>query len=316
LRLLRRKNEALAQDIGPLERLAPVRYQPEATLVIVCLTFLGSSIGITFAWMAKDCTMVIERYVAAQRADGYAYNTIRARVSCVKAIARHAGLQAEAIQPGDVQSYFSTRALTSWTRRTYINHLSSFGKWLGRSLIEGLRKPPAPRSIPNPIAERDLNDLLHKSQSDHRAWVLLGAFCGLRAHETAKLAAEDLHEGADGQTLLRVVGKGGRTDVLPVPPVVLAALNREGSGSFWPNLRPERVSRSISRVAAAMGVKMRYHQLRHRFGTAVYRASGQDLLLTQRLMRHASPATTAGYAAVADDRFQEVVRHLPGALAV
>ncbi|MDT3395401.1 tyrosine-type recombinase/integrase [Streptomyces sp. B1866] len=258
--------------------------------------------------------MVIERYVATQRADGYAANTIRARVNCIKAIAKYSGLMPEEIRTEHVQSYFATRALTSWTRRTYLNHLSSFGKWLGSNLIAGLRKPPAPRSTPNPIAERDLKELLRTTRSDHRAWVLLGAFCGLRAHETAKLAAEDLHDSNDGQTLLRVVGKGGRTDVVPVPPVVLAALNRKGSGQFWPDLRPEKVSRSISRAAAAMGVKMRYHQLRHRFGTAVYRASGQDLLLTQRLMRHASPATTAGYAAVADDRCQEVVQALPGAL--
>ncbi|MFD7955007.1 tyrosine-type recombinase/integrase [Streptomyces ardesiacus] len=259
--------------------------------------------------------MVIDRYVAAQRADGYAANTIRARVNCIKAIAKHAGLSADKICPEHVQAYFSTRALTSWTRRTYLNHLASFGKWLGSNLIDGIRKPPAPRATPDPIAEHDLKDLLGSTtRPDHRAWVLLGAFCGLRAHETAKLAAEDLQDGSDGQTLLRVVGKGGRTDVVPVPPVVLAALDRQSRGRFWPGLRPEKVSRSISRVAKAVGMKMRYHQLRHRFGTAVYRASGQDLLMTQRLMRHASPATTAGYAAVADDRFQEVVRGLPGAL--
>ncbi|MDX6739039.1 tyrosine-type recombinase/integrase [Actinocorallia sp. A-T 12471] len=260
--------------------------------------------------------MVIERYIAAQRADGYAANTIRARVNCIKAIAKYFGLPPDAIRPDHVQTYFSSRSLTNWTRRTYLNHLASFGRWLGNNLIEGLRKPPAPRSTPDPIAEGDLRDLLRSTRRpDHKAWVLLGAFCGLRAHETAKLRAEDLHETGDGQTVLRVVGKGGRTDVIPVPPVVLAALDREGRGRFWPDLRPEKVSRSISRAAAAIGVKMRYHQLRHRFGTAVYRASGQDLLMTQRLMRHASPATTAGYAAVADDRFQDVVRDLPGALA-
>ncbi|WP_160049930.1 site-specific integrase [Nocardiopsis sp. FR4] len=260
--------------------------------------------------------MVIEKYAASQRADGYAYNTIRARVNCIKAIAKHSGLAPNRIRAEHVQEYFSTRFLTSWTRRTYLNHLSSFGKWLGRNLIDGLRKPPAPRATPDPIAERDLKDLLRSAtRPDHKAWVLLGAFCGLRAHETAKLSAEDLHDAGDGQTVLRVVGKGGRTDVIPVPPVVLAALKEKSGGRFWPELRPEKVSRSISRIAAAIGVKIRYHQLRHRFGTAVYRASGQDLLLTQRLMRHASPATTAGYAAVADDRFQVIVRDLPGALA-
>jgi site-specific recombinase XerD len=56
---------------------------------------------------------------------------------------------------------------------------------------------------------------------------------------------------------------------------------------------------------------MRYHQLRHRFGTAVY-AETRDLLLTQRLMRHSNPSTTAGYAAVADSG-TDVVASLPGA---
>ena len=37
------------------------------------------------------------------------------------------------------------------------------------------------------------------------------------------------------------------------------------------------------------------HRLRHYFATAVYR-KGLDLRLTQELMGHASPATTAVYA--------------------
>jgi integrase len=260
-------------------------------------------------------TTTVERFIQAQRADGYSANTIRARANCIKAIAKRAGVDAENLQVTDVATYFATKMLSRWTRRTYLNHLAAFGKWLGVNLIEGIRKPPAPRAIPQPLAEPDLVTLLGSARSARqRAWVLLGAYCGLRAHETAKLEVGDLQDAGDGEIVVRILGKGGRTDVVPVPPVVLAALDRSGSGRFWPDVRPERVSRSISKLAAGAGIKMRYHQLRHRFGTAIYRASGQDLLLTQRLMRHASPATTAGYAAVADDRIHEVSRGLPGAL--
>ncbi|MFR9758230.1 tyrosine-type recombinase/integrase [Streptomyces sp. TR06-5] len=90
-------------------------------------------------------------------------------------------------------------------------------------------------------------------------------------------------------------------------------LDLTGAGALWEGVRPERVSRTVARLASGLGIRMRYHQLRHRFGTAVYRASGRDLLLTQRLMRHASPATTAGYAAVADEEVHVVVCALPGA---
>ncbi len=259
--------------------------------------------------------MTIEMFIGAQRADGYSANTIRARVNCVRAIAKHAGVSPQELQSVHVLGYFSTRALTNWTRRTYLNHLSAFGRWLGVNLVEGIRKPPAPRSVPDPLSESDLAALLAQATDPrHIPWALLGAYCGLRAHETAKLAVEDFQDVGGREVVLRVLGKGGRTDILPVPPVVLAALNRSGSGRLWPGLRPELVSRSISKLAATAGVRMRYHQLRHRFGTAVYRASGNDLLVTQRLMRHSSPATTAGYAAVADDRIHRIAWALPGAL--
>lgn len=255
----------------------------------------------------------IDRFTEAQRADGYAPNTIRARAVCVRSVARQGGVEPKDLKPAHVLSYFASHKLRPWTRRTYLNHLGAFGKWLGVNLIEGIRKPPAPRSIPSPLPEADLSKLLKATTGRSYAWVLLGAFCGLRAHETAKLEAGDFIEGEDGEVVIRVTGKGGRTDIVPVPPVILNALDTTASGPLWPGVQPERVSRSVATIAAKLGITMRYHQLRHRFGTAVYRSSGRDLLLTQRLMRHASPATTAGYAAVADERIHEVIRALPGA---
>ena len=256
----------------------------------------------------------IDRFVEAQRADGYSPNTIRARAVCIRSIARTSGVDPADLQPDHVLSYFASHPLRPWSRRTYLNHLNAFGKWLGVSLIEGIRKPPVPRSVPNPLAEPDLFKLLAGATGRSRVWVLFGAFCGLRAHETAKLDFGDFTRDEDGEVLLRVTGKGGRTDIVPVPPVIrqeLEAFGHGGPGPLWPGVRPEQVSRTVSALAAKLGVTMRYHQLRHRFGTAVYRASGRDLLLTQRLMRHASPATTAGYAAVGDERIHDVVRALP-----
>lgn len=259
----------------------------------------------------------VERFIEAQRADGYSPNTIRARAVCIRSIARESGVDPAELRPEHVLSYLASHALRAWSRRTYLNHLNAFGKWLGVSLVEGIRKPPVPRSVPNPLPETDLFKLLSAATGLCRMWVLFGAFCGLRAHETAKLDFGDFTEDEDGEVLLRVTGKGGRTDIVPVPPVVrtaLAATEPHGPGPLWRGVRPEQVSRTVASLAAKLGITMRYHQLRHRFGTAVYRASGRDLLLTQRLMRHASPATTAGYAAVGDERIHDVVRALPDSL--
>ncbi|MEU0208362.1 tyrosine-type recombinase/integrase [Streptomyces canus] len=257
--------------------------------------------------------MTLDKFTEAQRADGYSANTIGARVRCVRAIARFAGVTAGQLKVDHVSEYFAARSLRPWSRRTYLNHLQAFGKWLGVDLIQGIRKPPAPRSTPHPLPEDELTRLTAATRGAHKTWVLLGAFCGLRAHETAKLAREDLSTLDDGTVILRVTGKGGRTDTIPVPPVVAKALDLKGKGRFWAEVRAESVSRTVASIAAKIGIRMRYHQLRHRYGTMVYRSSGRDLLMTQRLMRHASPATTAGYAAVADDRVHLIVHDLPGA---
>ncbi|WP_425588140.1 tyrosine-type recombinase/integrase [Streptomyces prasinosporus] len=257
--------------------------------------------------------MILDEFIAAQRADGYSRNTIAARVRCVRAVAKAALVKVEGLTVDHVLRYFGSRSLKPWSRRTYLNHLQAFGKWLGVDLVTGIRKPPAPRSTPNPLPEEELVQLTAHAEGRQRAWVLLGAFCGLRAHETAKLRREDISVLQEGEVVLRVQGKGGRTDIVPVPPVVVCELDLANDGRLWDGVSPQSVSRTVARVAAKHGIRMRYHQLRHRFGTAVYRASGRDLLLTQRLMRHASPATTAGYAAVADEQIHSVVCALPGA---
>jgi integrase len=58
-------------------------------------------------------------------------------------------------------------------------------------------------------------------------------------------------------------------------------------------------------------VAVTFHQLRHFYGTETYAATGQDLLMTQRLMRHSSPSTTAGYAATADAVAAAAVARIP-----
>jgi site-specific recombinase XerC len=57
----------------------------------------------------------------------------------------------------------------------------------------------------------------------------------------------------------------------------------------------------------ALGMGWTAHQLRHRFATRVHDASG-DLLVTQALLGHASPTTTAIYAKFSSPRAVEAVR--------
>ena len=59
------------------------------------------------------------------------------------------------------------------------------------------------------------------------------------------------------------------------------------------------------------GVPGSAHSLRHFYGTQTLRSSGGNLRVTQELMRHASPATTAIYTKVDDEQMRAAVDALP-----
>jgi integrase len=244
-------------------------------------------------------------------ADGYAHRTVTARLDVVRMTARRAGVEPAGLQRQHIVTLLAAQTYKAWSRRTYLQHLAAWADWIGRpELVDGIRRPPVPFAHPDPVPEADLQRLM-RHLSDHPrelAWVTLGAYAGLRAAEVGRLQGTHVNAGT-----LRVQGKGGRIDTLPVPPVLDRALRpwADVDGPLW-SVTSGTVSTIIRRKAAEIGLRMRFHQLRHRFGTAVYRTT-RDLLLTQRLMRHASPKTTAGYAALADEDARLAVDQIPGA---
>jgi integrase/recombinase XerC len=82
-------------------------------------------------------------------------------------------------------------------------------------------------------------------------------------------------------------------------------------GDGWQNrpLHPGRVSGLINDYLHSLGIPDTAHSLRHSFGTEFYRAS-KDIRLTQELMGHASPITTAIYAAADMDSAAALVAAL------
>jgi len=71
------------------------------------------------------------------------------------------------------------------------------------------------------------------------------------------------------------------------------------------------VSRLCNDHLHSIGIPHTLHSLRHRYGTQVYRASGRDLRLTQELMRHKTPVSTALYTWVDPAEGAAVVAKLP-----
>ena len=117
---------------------------------------------------------------------------------------------------------------------------------------------------------------------------------------------QDVKDEAAPPVLIVGDGKGGKQRIVPLAPTLIDAL-REAKmaprGPLFPRhdgqpgpLPAHLVSHHANRYLHDLGIADTLHSLRHFFGTEVYRES-QDLRVTQELMGHASPLSTAGYAA-------------------
>lgn len=168
-------------------------------------------------------------------------------------------------------------------------------------------RPKAVVHMPRPIAEKDLALALERATGRMRCWLLLGAYAGLRCQEIAGLDRRDVMEHEDPPLLLVRNGKGRKQRIVPLHPEILKAMEWRGlpnSGPLWPvgsarrprPISPMTVSVNGNAWLRKQGIDATMHQLRHFFGTRVYRAS-LDLRMTQELLGHSSPNTTTIYAA-------------------
>lgn len=246
-------------------------------------------------------------------AQGYSTTTRRLLFGVVANLTSTLEVEPRSITAAHVETYLR-RDLAARTRKGYLWSLRTFAAWAGiPDPTEGIRRPRIPHAVPRPVAEGDLLEIIASATPLERAYLLLGAYCGLRSFETAKVAASDF-EGAGANLALRVLGKGGRVDLVPVARVVDLETRpwrlQAGGGRLFPGATANSVQCAVLRASERVGLRITSHQLRHRYGTALYAAS-HDLLVTQRLMRHASPTTTAGYALVLDEVGARLVDALP-----
>lgn len=128
---------------------------------------------------------------------------------------------------------------------------------------------------------------------------------GLRIFEATSADIDDLGE-EHGHRVLRVVGKGTRIVLIPLPPAVGRAIDRpigdRKAGPILLNTRGARMDRHaathrLRRLAAESVVRlprMHPHMLRHTFVTTMLDA-GVDLRDVQIAARHADPRTTMRY---------------------
>jgi integrase/recombinase XerD len=181
---------------------------------------------------------------------------------------------------------------------------------LDHSPAEHVRRPHVPAESPTlGLTHLQLEALVTAARlSPNRydfALVCLLGLLGLRIFEATGLNIADLGE-EHGHRVLRVLGKGGKTVLIPLPPAVGRALDQatgdRTDGPILLNTRGVRMDRHAATrrlrvLAAATGMRMppiHPHMLRHTYVTTMLDA-GVDLRDVQIAARHADPRTTMRY---------------------
>jgi integrase/recombinase XerC len=145
--------------------------------------------------------------------------------------------------------------------------------------------------------------------------------CGIRVSELVGLNTFDVNYR---QTLIRVLGKGGKERIVPIGKKALAAIktyrqllnqrcgiSEKINGPLFLNKNKGRLSaRSVARIldklvtACGLLTPVSPHTLRHTFATHMLDA-GADLRVVQELLGHKSLSTTQKYTHVSIDRLME-----------
>lgn len=256
-------------------------------------------------------------------AAGHSARTIESRAYTVKRLAK--SVDPMTATRDDLVTWLSeltqrdgSGPATRSSRATYRSQLRSFYAWLedeGRRADNPsatLPQPRVPRAQPRPLSPRDVQKVLDAC-SDRRAastlaYVTLACFAGLRVHEIAKVRGEDML-GAE----LRVRGKGGSDYTVPLHPRVAALAATMPSVGWWfpgqdgGHVHRVSVGLAIKRAMGRAEVKGTPHACRHFYGTEVLRASGGNLRVAQRALRHADVRSTAIYTQVADDALRYAI---------
>jgi integrase/recombinase XerC len=181
-----------------------------------------------------------------------------------------------------------------------------------------LRGPRIKKGLPRPVTPDDavnLADAVRQSASEDwigardRAVLMLMYGAGLRIAEALSLRGADLPL----RETLMVTGKGGKQRVVPILPIVGAAVADYASRCPWTLLGSEPLFRGAkggplgqgmvqkatarARIVLGLPASATPHALRHSFATHLLGA-GADLRSLQELLGHASLGSTQIYTKV------------------
>lgn len=196
------------------------------------------------------------------------------------------------------------------TRKAYRNTIPSFFRWLhksGRRADDPSLDVPRvkkPHAHPRPCPDRYITTAMEKATSSEKLMIRLGAECGLRRGEIARVHSDDVVADSAGRSLI-VRGKGDKQRIVPLPDD-LADIIMDARGYLFPGRFVGHVEESYigDHISHLLPDGYAAHTLRHRFATTAYAAT-HDLFVVAELLGHESVETTEHYVAMPDGRLRE-----------
>lgn len=286
------------------------------------------------AWLES---LAGERRLAANTLDAYERDTRQ----FLSFLTNHVGGPAtigdvSVLRPADLRGFLAFRRREGAGARSLGRHLAGLRSFLRHLERKGLvnaagagaiRSPKQPKSLPKPLSDSQaLTVVSRDAQMNEEPWIaardaavltlLYG--CGLRISEALDLMPAAF---ADRPTALRVTGKGAKTRLVPLLPVIheavdsylklcpyhLEATEPLFRGARGGKLQPAIIQREMQRLRSALGLpdSATPHALRHSFATHLL-GSGGDLRTIQELLGHASLSTTQVYTGIDSARLLAV----------
>jgi integrase/recombinase XerD len=225
------------------------------------------------------------------------------------------------------------RGLAPGSMKIIVVALKIFFRFLKMRLLndrdpaELLPLPRLTRYLPRTLNQVEVTRLLEANMQGRpfpmrdRAILELFYASGLRISELAGARLENLNLQ---ERIIRVIGKGSKTRLVPVGRIACESLDRyltqervrlvgkkTGNEVFLSRhgrkLTTERIWQILKEIAAASGFETNVypHLLRHSFATHLL-ANGADLRIIQELLGHADIATTQIYTHVEQSRLKSI----------
>jgi integrase/recombinase XerC len=210
--------------------------------------------------------------------------------------------------------------------RHFFRWLEAQGRVTSRAVLQ-ITSPKVPHSVPKPLTVEKAAIVVDAGAGAELDWILardtavllLLYGAGLRIAEALGLSAKDAPVG--DRDVMRIKGKGGKERLVPVLPVVRAAVERYIAlcpyalapdealfrGAKGGPLSPRIIQLAMERLRDQLGLPATAtpHALRHSFATHLLSA-GADLRQIQELLGHASLSTTQAYTEVDRERLLAV----------